>query len=47
METKHIKYENTRNTLETPVWGKPTKEGILLELQRNFCSRNFPENLTA
>jgi hypothetical protein len=22
------KIEDTRNTLETPVWGKPTKEGL-------------------
>jgi hypothetical protein len=26
--------DNTRNTLETPVWGKPAKRGLYLALER-------------
>jgi hypothetical protein len=38
IETKHIKIENTRNTLETPVWEKPTKRGLYWALEINITA---------
>jgi hypothetical protein len=32
--------DNTRNTLETPVWGKPTKRSFYYGLSRELTTEN-------
>jgi hypothetical protein len=38
--------DNTRNTLETPVWGKPTKRGFYYGLSREFTAAENQKFLT-
>jgi hypothetical protein len=42
--TKHIKWTNTRYTLETPVWGKPAKRGFYWAFRRKITAAEISEN---
>jgi hypothetical protein len=45
-ENQTHKMDNTRNTQETPVWGKPAKRGFYYGLSREFTTAENQKFLT-